>query len=131
MKNKTLWKSLRAGLISDYGNFKWKENKWYKIDGKLEICKKGFHASENIIDSMNYVNCEILAQVEVRGDSIVGNDKQCWSEMRVIKKWKWEKSDSIKLAIFAASRGAMGATTIDIKKDCHSWIINYLIREIL
>jgi len=40
-----LWKSLRAGCISDHNNFKWEIGKWYKTKGKLEICRNGFHAS--------------------------------------------------------------------------------------
>ncbi len=98
-----LYKSLQKECIFAHNNFKWKLNKWYKINGTLQMCGNGFHASENIIDAMTYVNCEVLAKVEVRGQHIQQSDKQCWSEMRIVKKWTWEKKDSVKLAIYSAS----------------------------
>lgn len=98
-----LWKSLMKGTISGHGNHKWRTGKWYKIKDNLEICNKGFHASKNIIDAMRYCNMEVLAKVEVRGINITQANKQCWSEMRIIKKWIWQKEDSMKLAIYSAS----------------------------
>lgn len=105
MNNKTkyLWKTLWTGKSSRYGNHIWKINKWYKTNGDLSMCKNGFHASENIIDAMKYVDMEILAKVEARGLHIDQEGKQCWEEMRIIKSWKWEKEDSIRLAIYAAN----------------------------
>jgi len=98
-----LYKALRKGKKSDHGNHKWKIGKWYKVDGNLSMCRNGFHASENIIDTMQYVNMEWLAKCEVRGESIKQSDKQCWSEMRVIETRRWGKEDSVRLAIYAAS----------------------------
>src|SRR3990167_11450602 len=66
------------------------------------MCKSGFHASENIIDAMKYVNAEVLAKVEVKGKSLKQDDKQVWSEMKIVKAWKWGKEDSVALAIYAA-----------------------------
>jgi len=103
MEKKTyLWKSMKAGLKSNNGNIEWQMNKWQKHKGELKICSDGFHASERITNAMQYVNMEVLALVEVRGKSLKQNDKQCWSEMRIIKTWKWIKKDSVKLAIYAA-----------------------------
>lgn len=76
-------------------------NKWYKEEN-ISICNKGFHASENIIDAMNHVNAGWVAKVEVRGKSIIKENKQCWSEMRILEWKKWTKKNSIELAIFAA-----------------------------
>ncbi|GAJ05633.1 unnamed protein product, partial [marine sediment metagenome] len=97
---KTLYKSLPKDMSPN--GHKFRVGKWYKVEGNLEICRKGFHASKNIIDSMNYVPAEVLAKVEVRGESIKQDDKQCWSEMKLIKTYKWTKKDSILLAIYAA-----------------------------
>ena len=82
--------------------FNFKLNKWHKIEGELEICKNGFHASKKIIDAMCYVDCEYIAKVEVRGESQKEDDKQAWSEMRILEWHKWTKKDSVSLAIFAA-----------------------------
>ena len=98
--NKTLYKSLPKDM-SPHGH-KFKVGKWYKIDGKLEICKRGFHASKRAINAMYYVDCEVLAKVEVKGKSEKESDKECWEEMKIIKTYKWTKKDSISLAIYSA-----------------------------
>lgn len=49
-----------------------------------------------------YVNAEVLAKVQVKGKSIIQNDKECWSEIKLIKTYKWSKKDSVSLAIYAA-----------------------------
>jgi len=82
--------------------FKFKKGVWHKIKGDIKICEKGFHASENIIDAMNHVNCGWVAKVEVRGESIIQDDKQYWSEMKVLEWYPWTKKDSISLAIYSA-----------------------------
>ena len=99
-----LWKSMRKGLKSDNGNVDWKVGEWFKHDGKVILCQSGFHASERIIDAIGYVNCEILSYVEVRGDSDIQEDKQAWSEMKIIKTYEWTKEMSVKSAIFAAEK---------------------------
>ena len=99
---KTLYKSLPANMKPN--GHKFVVGKWYKVDGELEICKRGFHASKNIIDAMVYVDAEVLAKVQVRGKSIVQEDKECWSEMKLVKTYKWKKKDSVSLAIFAAEK---------------------------
>ena len=98
---KTLWKFLRVGLKSEYGKCEWQIGTWKKESG-LSICNRGFHGSERIIDALSYVKGEVLALTEVRGESVVQADKQCWSEMRVVKAYEWPKEESVKLAIFSA-----------------------------
>ena len=97
---KTLWKSLPADLKPN--GFQFEIGKWFKNEGELKICESGFHCSEKIVDAMSYVNCEKLAEVEVRGKSIIEKDKQVWTEMRLKKVYDWTKKDSVKLAIYAA-----------------------------
>jgi len=101
MKTEIRYKFLN-GNESKHGEHKWRLNKWYKIDGDLEICVNGFHCSKYIPDALCYVQGDTLAFVEVRGESIITDNKECWSEMRVIKRYKWKKEHSIKLAIFSA-----------------------------
>ena len=103
MAKKYLWKSMRAGLVSGSGRLgPWKVGKWRVHPDKLTMCESGFHASENVIDAMRYVNAEVIAKVEVRGKNLQQDDKQCWSEMRVIQSWEWTKEDNMVLAIYAA-----------------------------
>jgi hypothetical protein len=99
---KYLWKTLRSGLKSDDGKFKWEKGVWYNIKGNLGTCPNGFHASKNIIDAMSYETPGILALVEVMGKPQVHNDKEYWSKMRIVEYKKWYKKDSVRLAIFSS-----------------------------
>ena len=96
------YKFLKEGLKSNLGEHTWELNKWYKHEGELDICHKGFHCSKEMWEAFSYVQGELLAEVEVRGKSIIQNDKECWSEMRVVKVWKWQKKDSVALSIYSA-----------------------------
>src|ERR1035437_715584 len=96
-----LWKSMQNGLKSAHGNINWKIGEWV-VEDSVKLCTNGLHASLNVIDAMSYVNAEVIAQVEVKGKSDVQNDKQCWTEMRIVKAYDWTKEDSVKLAIYAA-----------------------------
>ena len=99
---KTLWKSMKSEMKSSHGKVAWKIGKWQTCEGNIDICSNGFHASRNVIDAMGFVNCEVLAEVEVNGTSIIQSDKECWSEMRIVKSREWTKDDSVRLAIYAA-----------------------------
>jgi hypothetical protein len=104
MKTKFLWKALKKGIVSDKNDFKWKVGKWYHQDGKIKCYENGFHASTRVIDAMRFVDCEVLAKVEVKGDNDIESDRQAWSDMRIVKTYKWSKKDSVRLAIFAAEQ---------------------------
>ena len=97
-----LWKVFKKGLKSNNGNIKWKIREWQKHDEELVMCSSGFHASKRIIDAMQYTNAEQIALVEVKGKHIKQDDKQCWSEMRLLRVYDWTKQDSISLAIYVA-----------------------------
>ena len=105
MKIKTLWKSMlyeKGKLRSANGDETWNPGEWHKVDGPLAMCERGYHASLNIVDSMQYVAPGAIARVEVRGNHVGQFDKQCWSEMRVVRAWEWTKRDSVELAVYAA-----------------------------
>lgn len=97
---KTLYKTLPEDK-SPKGH-KYRLNKWYKEENFLGCCNKGFHGSQNIINAMRYVTPGYVALCEVRGDSDIEDDKEAWSEIRIIKWKKWTKKDSVALSIFAA-----------------------------
>src|SRR3990167_2837974 len=101
---KTMWKVFKADLKSNNGNIKWEIGEWQKHEGELRLCASGFHASERIVDAMYYTSIELLARVEVKGDHLVVEDKQCWSEMRILEVFPWTKEDSVSLVIFAAEQ---------------------------
>ncbi len=52
----------------------------------LELCKHGLHASERALDAMPYANHNArLCRVEVFGATVIGHDKLCAEERRVLK----------------------------------------------
>ena len=102
MANKRLWKVFKAGLKSNNGDIKWKVGEWQEHKGELKMCMSGLHASERIIDAMQYTAAEQIARVEVKGKHLEQSDKQCWEKMRIVKVYDWTKEDSVSLAIFAA-----------------------------
>ena len=104
-----LYKVFKKGRKSNNGNTKWRKNKWNHHEGELKLCKSGFHASERIIDAMQYTNCEEIALVEIGDDFIKGNDKYVCRDMRILKTYKWTKKDSVALAIYAAGSAAGSA----------------------
>src|SRR3990167_24152 len=99
--NKTLYKFLREGMKSEHGNCVWTSGEWKKED-KVSLCNRGFHASKTALQALGYVRGEVLAKVEVRGKGLKDSDKEVWSEMRIVKAWKWQKKDSVALSIYAA-----------------------------
>ena len=77
---------------------------WLHKDGKPVLCKNGYHCSKGIGQALSYVQGDVLAVVEVKGKSDKQDDKECYSDMRIVKAYKWTKTDSVKLAIFAAEQ---------------------------
>ena len=98
----TRYKFMLDGFKSARGNHTWEIGKWYKTDGDLELCQKGFHCSKGIYQAFSYVQGSILTKVEVRGKHLDEKDKEVWEEMRVTKAWKWTKKDSVLFSIYAA-----------------------------
>ena len=88
-------------IKSNNGNCSWKLNEW-KHEDNINICKRGFHCSNNILDAFSYVQGSILAEVEVKGKSIKNKDKSVHEEMRLVKIWNWTKNDSVALSIISA-----------------------------
>jgi hypothetical protein len=95
------YKFLRTGLKSNSGNLKWRVGKWNHID-ELEICQSGLHCSKTPYQAFSFVQGEVLAIVETKGKSIIQDDKECWSDMKIVKTYKWTKKDSVAFAIYAA-----------------------------
>lgn len=49
----------------------------HSVDGEIEICKNGLHASSRLIDALNYALGNILYLVECSGDMDITEDKFC------------------------------------------------------
>ena len=101
---KRLWKSLKlqdGKIVSEYDCSEWIIGEWRTVPKPKQECK-GLNCCENIVDAMGYVAMEVLAQVEIRGEKIVGTDKITSEKMRIVKAWKWEKKDSVALAVYSS-----------------------------
>ena len=97
-----MWKSLQAGMKSGHSEHVWKIERWYEINGDKSN-EKDFFASERVIDAMQDVPMEVLAQVEVDGEHFIRKaGKEYWQKIKIVNAWKWEKKHSVALAIFAA-----------------------------
>jgi len=102
MTMKKRYKFINKDFTSYHGEQKWEVGKWYQAEGDLDLCKNGFHCSQRIGQALSYVKTSLLAEVEVKGKSIVDGDKEVWEYMRITKCYKWSKKNSVKTAIFAA-----------------------------
>ena len=107
MTQKLYWKSLelRDGKIcSEHDGSEWTVGEW-RIN-PYPVVKEcvGLNCCPHIGDAMGYVECDVLAQVKIRGTTINGDDKITAQEMRIVKAWVWTKKDSVAMAIFAAEQ---------------------------
>lgn len=78
-KIKTGWHFLREDMMLRYSDGRTvKKGIWMKarncIGGPI-LCKQGMHASENILDAIQYAPGIILCKVNVRGNIITSKDK--------------------------------------------------------
>ena len=104
MTEKRYWKSLQledGKIVSARDESPWTVGEWRSVPSPTESCV-GLNCCENIVDAMGYVEMEVLAEVEIAGVLITGGDKITAEKMRVLRAWKWEKKDSVAMAIYAA-----------------------------
>ncbi len=100
----TRYKFLRlvdGKLKSNSGDCTWKIGE-EKHEDKVNMCNYGFHCSKEVWQAFSYVQGEILAEVEVKGKKEVSDDKEAYTDMKIVKAWKWQKKDSVALSIFSA-----------------------------
>jgi len=89
-------------IISDSGEQEWTIGEWYTAEGKLELCKNGFHCSKKMREAFSYVQGEVFATVEVKGKHESDMDKEVWQKMRIVEAYKWTNKQSVELSIYAA-----------------------------
>jgi len=99
------WKSLKLSetgkIISGYDGSEWKIGTWRTVPKPKRECE-GLNCSEYIADAMGYVEIAVLAEVEIAGTIIKGNDKITSEKMRILHAYRWEKKDSVAMAVYAA-----------------------------
>ena len=95
-------REVKEKIKSNSGNQTWKIGKWKNHRGEVELCRAGFHCSKQIYQAFSYVGGEVLAVVECEEKSDIQDDKEVYSRMRILKAFRWTKTDSVSLAIYAA-----------------------------
>ena len=69
-------------------NFQYEVGKEYHITGDLKICKNGFHACKDLIDTFNYYSMgnSRFAIVKLWGDVLYENNKMCASNIEIVEE---------------------------------------------
>ena len=101
MRRYKFLREVNGKIKSNSGNKIWEVKKWYH-ENEIDMCNLGFHCSKEIDQAFSFVQGEILAEVEVKGEHKKDNDKEVYTDMRILKAWKWQKKDSVSLSIFVA-----------------------------
>ena len=117
--------------------------KTHKVKGPLELCDRGLHAAERIIDALQYAPGPMVYKVRLHGEILRGDDKACatqrtylagfdatdilrlftrqcaldvihlWDAPDVVKRYLETGDESLRAAARAAARGAAGAAARD------------------
>ena len=80
----TLYKFLRADLVSPYALHQWAEGKWLDVEGELEMCETGIHVCRPQ-DLVYWIDAE-LWEMETRGEVLQGGDKLCVRSARPLHR---------------------------------------------
>lgn len=69
-------------------DFQYEVGKEYHITGDLKICKNGFHACKDLMDTFNYypMGNSRFAIVKLWGDVLYGDDKICASDIEIVEE---------------------------------------------
>lgn len=69
-------------------DFQYEVGKEYHITGDLEICKNGFHACKDLMDTFNYypMGNSRFAIVKLWGYVLYGDDKMCASDIEIVEE---------------------------------------------
>lgn len=64
------------------------------VDGEIELCKFGLHASPRLIDALNYAPGSYIWKVELSGEVIHGDDKSVASERKAL--WGYDATEVLR-----------------------------------
>ena len=96
------WKSLqlhKGHIVSAHDKSPWTVGEWREVPAPVKECE-GLNCCEYIVDAMRYVNMEVLAEVEIDGKRITGDDKITVQRMRIIRAWHWTREDTVLLVAY-------------------------------
>ena len=98
MKTIKAFKFITSDMKSKNGDHVWEIGKWYKYEGKLELCNKGFHACLTPQQSLDYIYGDKWFIIEARGNIIyVEKYRDETDEEFELRKYKENKKQTEKL----------------------------------
>ena len=94
--------------------------KTYKFVGKLEMCAKGYHASESILDALSYAPGFQISRVECSGDMETQSDKLVCRNRKVL--WTVDaKKATLAWSIRVATDAVKTAKKVCQDPDWNAW----------
>ena len=65
-----------------------------KVKGTIELCERGLHGSERLLDALKYARSPTLWRVDLGGDILHGDDKVCAAERTHL--WRLDIDDILR-----------------------------------
>lgn len=78
------YKFIEQSMRSRNGRCVWNLGEWKRHEGKIEMCRSGFHAAPTPLDSLNHIHGNRWFVVEADGEVRHGDTEFVASDMRLI-----------------------------------------------
>lgn len=91
-----------------------------RVEGPLELCRRGLHASIRPLDALRYAPGGIVCRVEMGGGILHGDDKLCASERKTL--WVADATNALhKFACLCAERELLRQRRAGHEPDKRCW----------
>ena len=82
------YKALNADMTSRYGDMTYELDKWYQIEGKLEMCENGFHFCNTLEETFAFypLKGSRFFRVETKGKAITSSEKNVAEKIRLVEE---------------------------------------------
>ena len=91
-----------------------------RVEGPLELCRRGLHASIRPLDALRYAPGSIVCRVEMGGDILHGDDKLCASERKTL--WVADATNALhEFACLCAERELLRRRRAGREPDKRCW----------
>jgi hypothetical protein len=91
-----------------------------RVEGPLELCRRGLHASIRPLDALQYAPGSIVCRVEMGGDILHGDDKLCASERKTL--WVADATNALhEFACLCAERELLRRRRAGCEPDKRCW----------
>ena len=91
-----------------------------RVEGPLELCRRGLHASIRPLDALRYAPGSIVCRVEMGGGILHGDDKLCASERKTL--WVADATNALhKFACLCAERELLRQRRAGREPDKRCW----------